>query len=78
MPNMPTPSMLAKTSPVSHDPARQDNLPQFLKGDRVWIQDPKSKKWLGQTTIEAIRRNARSYVVTLDDGGSRILNRIFL
>ena len=32
MPNMPTPSMLAKTSPVSHDPARQDKTASVFGG----------------------------------------------
>ena len=77
LPNVPTPSLL-QNSPGSADPTRKDKLSPLLEGDRVWVQDPKSKKWSGQGTIESVRRNARSYVVNLDDGSSRIVNRMFL
>jgi hypothetical protein len=58
--------------------AKKAVLPPFKIGEKVRVQDPKSKQWNSFAIITDIRRNKRSYVIEFDNGRTSIRNRRFL
>ena len=62
---------------------RRYNRDQFSDGERVIIQDPISKRWTKEGTIQSSRpthtgQGSRSYEVLSDDGKSYLRNTRFL
>ncbi len=53
------------------------SVAELLAGDRVWIQDPGTKKWCQQGTISGILPTG-SFNITLPDGKNIRRNRLFL
>ena len=53
-------------------------LKPLSHGQRVIIQDPKSKRWVEQGTISAVRNTGRSYEIQLDNKSKVLRNRRFI
>ena len=58
--------------------SRARALPPLEKGDRVVLQDPKTKRWDTFGHIDSARDDNRSYNITCDDGTAFLRNRRFI
>ena len=65
-------SKLEKVHPASNV------LATLEKGQRVRVQDTKSKKWEQQGVVQSIRATGRSYEIDLDNGSKVLRNRRFI
>ena len=61
----------------NHD-KRTVSLPLASVGDKVVVQDPKSKLWNKFGSVEGIYRNGRTYLVKMENGNSYYRNRKFV
>ena len=50
-------------------------LPKLHIGQKVYVQDPVSKRWTSNATIKKIRKDDRSYVIEFENGKQSIRNR---
>jgi hypothetical protein len=53
-------------------------LPVLDVGQKVWLQDIKSKRWDIPGSIQAVRKSGRSYIVVTDDGGTYLRSRKYV
>ena len=61
----------------NHD-KRTVSLPLASVGDKVVVQDPRSKLWNKFGSVEGIYRNGRTYLVKMENGNSYYRNRKFV
>ena len=57
---------------------REDNNPSFSVGDRVVVQNVKTKKWNTFGVISSLRRNKHSFNIETDDGAKMVRNKKYI